>query len=149
MSQPGLGAMIHYLGGGSKKNASDYYGRKVTAVSTTTEPGYRSIGNGEKTGLNITFEDGVTIRLTDEGQSCCEHRYMTCDDDLSKLVGGKLTKIEVRELKDESDPTGYGDHEQAFVEVATDECFITVVTHNEHNGYYGGFGLSIDEVRRD
>lgn len=146
MSQPGFGAMIHFLGGGSKKNASDYYGRRITAAAMSTEPGYRSIGDGQKEALNLTFDDGVTIRLTDEGQSCCEHRYMTCDDDLSKLIGGKLAKIEVRDVKEESGE--YGDeHEQAFVEVATDECFVTIVTHNEHNGYYGGFGLSIDEVR--
>jgi hypothetical protein len=146
MSQPGIGTMLHFLGGGSEKNASDYYGRKITAVFTSTGPGYRSVGECEKEALNITFDDGVTIRLTDEGQSCCEHRFMTCDDDLSKLVGGHLRKIEVRELKEET--VEYGDHEQAFVEIATDECFITVVTHNEHNGYYGGFGLSIGEVPR-
>src|SRR6187399_1748880 len=34
-------------------------------------------------GLLIVFEGGRYLRLTDEGQSCCEHRYMTCDDDLS------------------------------------------------------------------
>jgi|GEM_PF-1159730 len=145
MSKPGMGAMLHYLSGGSKKNASDYYGRRVVAASMSKISGYRSIGDGEKDALNLTFDDGVTLRLTDEGQSCCEHRYMTCDDDLSKLVGGKLNRIEAKEGPTTS--ADYGEeHEQIFVEIATDQCFVTVCTHNEHNGYYGGFGLSLDEV---
>ncbi len=132
MNSPGIGATLHYLSGGSRESAGRYYGRKIVAASMVDDV------------LAIKFDDGVTLQLSDQGQSCCEHRYMTCDDDLSKLAGGKLTKIEVREIK-KDDTTGEP-HEQAFVEIATDDCFITVCTHNEHNGYYGGFGLDLREA---
>lgn len=94
--------------------------------------------------LKIEFEDGSKIAIWDNGQSCCESRYMTTDDDVHSLVGGKLARIE---SKAGPGSTGsYGDeHEQVFVEIGTDKGFITIVNHNEHNGYYGGFGLTITE----
>lgn len=128
----GLGAMLHILGGGSPKSASDYCGRTITAATFSEEE------------LRLTFSDGVTIRIWDNGQSCCEHRYMTCDDDVQDLVGRQLREIVVKE-----GPEGdseYGEHQIAFLEIATDRNSVTVCTHNEHNGYYGGFGLSLDEV---
>lgn len=72
---------------------------------------------------------------------------MTIDDDVKSLIGHKLTRIE---SKDGPEVEGeYGDcHEQVFVEVATDKGFITIANHNEHNGYYGGFGLTITEVKQ-
>lgn len=130
MSLLGVGAVIHILGGGSKHSASEFYGRKVVSAELKDER------------LSLVLDDGEVIQIWDDAQSCCESRYITCDDDLSKLIGGKLSKIEVREFKEES--SEYGDaHEMAFVEVATDECFITICTHNQNNGYYGGFGLTI------
>lgn len=94
--------------------------------------------------LQLTFEGGKTISIWDNGQSCCESRYMTTDDDIQSLVGGKLLHIMTKNGPD----TGDGDyeyHEQVFVEVATDKGLITLVNHNVHNGYYGGFGLTITE----
>jgi hypothetical protein len=69
---------------------------------------------------------------------------MRTDDDLASLVGHKLVRIEAKPADNE--PDDYGEHEVCFVEVGTDQGFITLSNHNEHNGYYGGFGLSIDEV---
>lgn len=111
-------------------NAEQFYGRVIRAAQLTDDV------------LTLTFSDGSTARVSDQGQSCCEHRYITCDDDLNKIVGDTLRKIEAR---DGTDTEGeYGEcHEKAFVEVATDKCFITLVTHNEHNGYYGGFDLEV------
>lgn len=130
---PGMGAMIHLLSGGSKKSASDYYGRRIRHARLEEER------------LLIAFEDGVTIALTDEGQSCCEARYMRSDDDIASLIGGTLAAMTVKEGPDEVGE--YGDtHETCFVEVQTDKGFITIASHNEHNGYYGGFAMSIDEV---
>ena len=134
MGNLGMGAMLHVLGGGSPKSASDYYGRKIIAAEKVGED------------LRLRFDDGKQVRIWDDGQSCCENRYMTCDDDLSKLVGGKLLRIEAKDGPDVDDPDGEC-HEQCFIEVGTDECFVTLCTHNEHNGYYGGFGLSLDEVK--
>lgn len=100
-------------------------GKKITAARVDDD------------GLSLTFEDGSRLRLSDEGQSCCERRYMTCDDDLSKLSGEPYAGYEVKdsEYKDEE----YDVHEVQFLEVKAGISSITLETHNEHNGYYGGF----------
>lgn len=131
MGQPGIGAMLHILGGGSEQDPAKYYGREITAAVIA----------GER--LTLTFADGSEIQIWDDGQSCCESRYMKTDDAPDLLVGGKLARIEAKEAPDLKDE--YGEHEQVFVEVATDKGFITLVNHNEHNGYYGGFGLTVTE----
>lgn len=133
MSRPGLGAMIHYLSGGSKESPEKYIGKKIVAAEL----------DSVKNELRLTFSDGINIKIHDDGQSCCETRYMTTDDDLSKIIGGVLKNIlskEGPELITDGDK-----HEQVFIEVQTDIGFITIANHNEHNGYYGGFGLSIEE----
>ena len=132
MSQPGLGAMLHYLSGGSPKSASDYYGQKIVSASLDDDA------------LKLGLDSGKTIKIWDNGQSCCESRYMRTDDQVASLVGHTLTRIEAKEAPNE--PDEYGEHEVVFVEVGTDQNFVTIASHNEHNGYYGGFGLSIDEV---
>lgn len=128
----GFGAMIHALGGWSKEDPAKFYGCKITAASITDER------------LTLAFDDGVSIVIRDDGQSCCEHRYMTCDDDVQSLVGQVLRSIEAKDgptVDDEFDV-----HEQVFLEIATDGGFITIANHNEHNGYYGGFGLTVEIV---
>lgn len=130
-SQPGIGAMLHYLSGGSKNDPAKYYGRTICAVEVKDNR------------LRLTLDGPQTIEIWDDGQSCCEHRYMTCDDDLSSVVGHKLTRIEAKEAPGVS--AEYDEHECVFVEVGTDKGFITVTNHNEHNGYYGGFGLTVTE----
>lgn len=132
MSQLGLGAMLHYLGGGSPHRGEEYAGRKIVSADFTDKA------------LTIGFSDGVTIKIWDNGQSCCENRYMTTDDDVQSLVGHRLRHIEAKPGPGE--PCDYDEHETAFIEVATDDGHITVTTHNEHNGYYGGFGLAITET---
>lgn len=129
----GLGVMLHALSGGTEESASKYYGRRIIAASVNDER------------ARLEFEDGITIDITDEGQSCCEHRYITCDDNPDHIVSGVLQKIEVTPVPSE---TGEWDneHERAFVEIATDSGHIKFCTHNEHNGYYGGFALNIREV---
>ncbi len=134
MSQPGIGSMLHYLSGGSRHNPDEFYGRKITSAALDDNK------------LKLSFGDGTAIVLWDDGQSCCESRYITCDDDLNKIVGGELRRIEAKRTEDKADPEGWGDHEMVFIEIGTDECFVTICTHNEHNGYYGGFGLTIDTV---
>lgn len=132
MSQPGIGAMLHYLGGGSENDPAKYYGRKIVAAEMADER------------LKLTFADGVTIAIWDSGQSCCESRYLTTDDDIAWLVGKVLRRIEAKPGQDKEGE--YGDmHETVFVEIGTAKGFVTLVNHNEHNGYYGGFGLTITE----
>ena len=134
MSRPGIGAMLHALSGGSEQDPAKYYGRVIKAAQFT------------ETELALEFMDGTTIKIFDDGQSCCESRYMRTDDDVASLVGNELRRIEAKD-----GPTvemDYGVHEQVFIEVGTDKGFIIIASHNEHNGYYGGFGLSVAEVGR-
>ena len=134
MSRPGIGAMIHYLKGGSVHSAEEYYGLKVTEAKIVDNK------------LRLAFDNGKKIEIWDDGQSCCESRYITCDDDVKSLINGTINKIEAKEgpcVEGE-----YGDtHEQVFVEIGTDKGFITLANHNEHNGYYGSFGLTITELK--
>lgn len=127
----GLGAMIHALGGGSEHSPDEYKGRKIV---------YIDLFNNR---LQIKFEDGKTIAVWDNGQSCCENRYMSTDDNLADLIGHNLVNIEVKKFEEITEE--YGDHEICFVEVSTTGGFITLANHNEHNGYYGGFGMTITE----
>jgi len=46
--------------------------------------------------LHFTFEDGYRMRIFDDGQSCCESRYMRTDDDLNYFIGAKLTGAEIK-----------------------------------------------------
>ena len=88
--------------------------------------------------LRFAFADGTAVRLFDDGQSCCEIRYMACDDDLDDFAGATVTDIEIRDVDDVEDE--YGDrHDVQFLHVQTDQGAIVVSMHNEHNGYYGGF----------
>lgn len=126
----GIGAMLHAIGGGSEHDPKEYYGQKIMAAEIS----------GDR--LNLALSGGKRIAIWDNGQSCCEHRYMTTDDDVKTLVGSTLIRIEA---KDAPDGEGGEVHECVFVEVATEKGFITLVNHNEHNGFYGGFGLTISE----
>lgn len=94
--------------------------------------------------LRLTFGDGSRVKLFDDGQSCCEHRYMTCDDDLSYYIGAQLLDAEIKDAPDAEDE--YGVHEVQFLEVKTSKGSFTVASHNEHNGYYGGFWIKAAEM---
>lgn len=130
MSQAGVGVMISHLFN-SEADVSRYYGKVIKAIWIEDDI------------LNIDFEDDVKIQIKDDGQSCCEHRYMVCDDRLDSLVGHKLTGIEIKDAETVDDD--YEVHEQQFLEIRTDDGFVTVANHNEHNGYYGGFAICIGE----
>jgi hypothetical protein len=95
--------------------------------------------------LVLTLDGSQKIEIWDDGQLCCERRYMTTDDDLSSLVGHKLTRIDSKPGENQE---FHNDtyNETVFVEIGTDQGFVTVTNHNEHNGYYGGFYLKVTEV---
>ena len=95
--------------------------------------------------IKLVFADDSAVEIYDDMQWCCEHRYMTCDDEFEDLVGGKLTEVLVRpggctEVDEENAD------ETMFMEIRTDQDFVTVCTHNTHNGYYGGFDLTAKEA---
>lgn len=124
----GLGVMIRMLSG---REAIDLASIRAKQIATVVV---------DDSVMSIAFSDGSTLRLRDEGQSCCESRYMTCDDDLSSFVGARIRNIE---LADGPEETGeYGEcHEVQFIRVDTTAGTIVVASHNEHNGYYGGFSI--------
>lgn len=90
--------------------------------------------------LRFTMTDGTRMTLYDGGQSCCEARYFTTDDDLKQFIGAKLLDAEVREAEDVR-AEDMDTHEINFLVVTTSEGTFTVKAHNEHNGYYGGFWI--------
>lgn len=97
----------------------------------------------------FTLGDSATLYLYDDGQSCCENRYMTCDDDLASFVGRSIAGIEQVDGQTEEGEYGYC-HEQVFVKVIMDDgTNIAITSHNEHNGYYGGFSLNMALVSGD
>ena len=68
---------------------------------------------------------------------------MTCDDNLAPFVGRVFLGAMIKNADDHVDE--YGEHHEVqFLEVYTDIGSFTVCTHNEHNGYYGGFDVVVD-----
>jgi len=134
MSQLGTGVMLRRLCG----NADS-----VSAFERALKAGKITSLRLDDNALRFEFEDGFKMRLHDAGQSCCESRYMKCDDDLEHFVGAKLKNAEVREAPSIEDQ--YGEHEVAFLVVETSKGSFTANTHVEHNGYYGGFSIECVE----
>ncbi len=127
------------LTGGQKHGVSEFVGKIIAAVEMPE-------ADPQRDKFLITFEDGIQICISDKEQSCCEERYITCDDDPKSLIGGELRRIESKKgptIGDDDDI-----HEQCFIEIGTDKTFITLCTHNEHNGGYGGFTLDVEIVEK-
>lgn len=121
-----------------KVQPKNYAGRKIKSVYVKSND------------LLITFADNVTIQISDEGQNCCEHRYMTTDDNLHDLIGKIFKDIVIKNVNWDAsfDDESYKSesHQIAFMEIQTDKLSVSFATHNEHNGYYGGFSLRIKEI---
>ena len=86
----------------------------------------------------LTTSEGG-LRLLDDGQTCCESRYMRTDDDLSEFAGAVVNGFELKQAPDQE--SEWDTHEVQFLEIATSKGAITFASHNEHNGYYGGFHI--------
>ena len=133
MSQLGIDATLRTLARSSEYDAVDCIGRLIADAKI------------EDNKLLLTFQDGKRIAIFNEGQSSYEYRHMTTDDDISSLVGQTLMRIDGKDGPS-TDGGEEGLHETCFVEVGTDAGFITLVNHNERNGFYCGFGLTIKEI---
>lgn len=96
--------------------------------------------NVEDGGLRVEFADGKILWLYDNGRDCCEHRFMSCDDDLSVFVGAKFIGAAVSDGPTIEDADG--EHEQQFLKVNTSNGQFTVTAHNAHNGYYSGICMA-------
>lgn len=110
-----------------------YVGRKIVKAEILNEA------------LHLTFAGGTEIKIWDGGQDCCESRYLTTDDTVTDLVGKTLWYVDLKEAGIDNEEEDHC-HEIVFVEIGTDDGHITLVNHNEHNGFYGGFSLMIAEV---
>lgn len=130
MSQLGMGVMLHHLCG----NAGS-----VAAFLSAINKEISELYLGGDDALHFAFTDGTRIKLFDDGQSCCESRYMRTDDKLSDFVGAKLLGAEIKDAPNIE--AGYETHEVQFLEVKTDKGSFVMSSHNEHNGYYGGFAI--------
>lgn len=123
----GLGVMIGMLAGNkdSVEAFTGAMGKKIKALSL-----------GDDDALHFVFEDDTKIKLFDDGQSCCEVRYMRTDDDLIQFIGSELLDAEIADGPEITDDET---HETQFLNVKTSLGIFTMTSHNEHNGYYAGF----------
>ena len=129
----GLGVMSHSLtdNSDSVKAIRKAYGDTILDAKLTAKT------------LILIFSD-YELLLTDEGQSCCEYRYMDTDDDLSDLFGTTLLALEINgeRIHKKEGEDKYGEHHDVeFLDVKTDRGTLSIANHNEHNGYYGGFSI--------
>jgi len=137
MNHLGMGVLINTLFGYSgREQAKEIYeaaiGKEIADIRMDDKV------------LTLVFTDKTSIKFTDDGQSCCESRYMTCDDSFSLFIGDTFQGVDLKEGPDIADP--YGEyHEQEFLEVKTNKGSFTIANHVEHNGYYGGFAINISK----
>lgn len=131
MSNLGLGVMLRQLSGNAES---------VNAFKSALGKTISALRLGDDDALHFEFSDGTKIKFADEGQNCCESRYMRTDDDLASFVGATLLDAEVKDAPSIEDDK-CGSHDVQFLEVRTDRGVFTMASHNEHNGYYGGFSI--------
>lgn len=128
---PGFSVMLNDL---SNKPALT-----IEALKATIDREIKSIRLTPENEIIFELENG-TLTITDNGQSCCESRYITTDSDLPSYIGKKIVDFRL-----EPYVTGDGDydlHDTQVFKINTTEGVIDFVTHVEHNGYYGGFALN-------
>jgi hypothetical protein len=136
-----MGVMINMLmgnDGDSRAAIEAVKGQEIRKVEMFDD------GDGR---LVLTFDENV-LTLQDDGRSCCESRYMTTDDELGDFVGAEFRGVELRDGPELADEWG-GPHEQQFLYVNTSIGTLVVTTHNEHNGYYGGFWIKAELTERE
>jgi len=129
----GIGVMLGQLSG--NKDTVEAYQSAVNKTIVKAELSDDS--------LILMFDDGAGIKFYDDGQSCCESRYMRTDDHLSDFIGSKFLGAELKSAPDIDDSEC---HEVQFLEIKTDKGGFVMSSHNEHNGYYGGFNIVISRV---
>lgn len=90
--------------------------------------------------LLLSFTDGSSLCFVDDGQTCCECRYMRTDDDLDGFVGAQFLSAQIKDAPGMPDDDG-NVHEVQFLEIQTSKGCLTLSSHNEHNGCYSGFDV--------
>jgi len=125
----GVGVMIQSLGGNAET---------VNTLKGSLKKTIKRVCIIENE-LLFTFTDGSGMKIFDDGQSCCENRYMNTSDDLTEYEDAVLLDFELKDVTNEN--TEYEDHEIQFLDIKTDKGVFQISNHNEHNGYYGGFWI--------
>lgn len=134
MSNLGIGVMLNMLSGDTGRDTIQaVIGKTIQSVDLDDD------ANGGDGALVLTFTDGYRLSMFDNGRSCCEARYLTTDDNLAYYSGSIFTDAEV--VEGPSTTGEYGEEEIAFLKIHTSLGIFTVETHNEHNGWYGGFWI--------
>lgn len=133
MSHLGIGVMLCRLFGDGREGKPLEINRKIASLAIADDV------------LTVRFEGGGGYRFKDDGQSCCESRYMRSDDKPEDFVGATFMGAEIAPAPDgESE---YGEpHDIEFLRILTDRGPFVASNHNEHNGYYGGFCIHVDPV---
>lgn len=137
MSQLGMKVLIKKLLGGSTKSIATWtaaMGKKIVDLRLLPDTN----------ALYFTFDDGSQMKVYDDGQSCCEKRYMATDDLLADFIGATLVSAELLDgpTTDDEDE----EHDTQFLRIKTSVGDFTMVNHNIHNGYYGGFWIVAEPV---
>jgi hypothetical protein len=122
----------NYVRMGAKESAEMAQGKRIESIKIDNDTGVSMV--------HFVMQCGGELDLFDDGQSCCEHRYFTCDDDLTQFWGAEIVDVV---LKPGGETENDDVHEWAFVEVVTSKGSFTFTAHNDHNGYYGGINLSV------
>lgn len=134
-SQFGFGVLINMLSG--NEDTVKAFQKGVGQVISSVTLG------AEDNALHFIFDNGYKMRMWDDGQSCCESRYMRTDDDLSYYTGATLLGASTKDAPTVEEE--YDVHEVQFLEIRTSKGVFTMSNHNEHNGYYGGFSVVVRE----
>ena len=106
--------------------------------------------------VSVYFTDGTGLNFEDH-PSCCENRYMVIDDDLTEYEGATYVGWEIspvsgvfaRELAEMYATDDYGVHDVEFFRIMTSKGDLHIASHNEHNGYYGGFCIEPEDFTHD
>lgn len=132
----GLGVLIGRLAedGSTNDALKKAIGKTIESISV----GWSGNEYSSAEALCIKFSDGM-LSIWDGGQSCCENRYLTVNDDLTTYGGEKL--VSVLEKEGPNEDGGWEIHEIVFLEIQTNKSTLNFSFHNVHNGYYGGFCL--------
>lgn len=136
--------MKNNLGFGVMVNMLDGNEETVKAIKTSLSKKIKKVWLDEESNkLMFEFKDGANLAIRDDGQSCCEYRYMKTDDNLSEFKGAVFLGIEIKDAPCPEDE--YGEtHEIQFLDIKTDKGNFQMANHNEHNGYYGGFWITAE-----
>lgn len=132
MGYPGIGVLVGILCGNEET---------IEAIKSSLNIKILSVELVDNE-LIFHLANKKNLIMWDDGQSCCEYRYMVCDDDLTHFENSTLLDITLENAPDVE--TEYDVHEIQFLHVKTSRGSFTVSSHNKHNGYYGGFRIQAE-----